>query len=197
MLEPFLSSAVMATQAILQLGTPAQRGEWLPALASGESIAVLAHEEASRASIRMDVATRARATGDGWVLNGPQVRGLPRACRELRWCRRVSATALGLFAVPADAVGLRLLPFTTVDGQRAADVVLDKVPLGWRCPPAAAMPVRPCSGARPRHWRRCAPKPSARWTRSSPSPSSTGARASSSACRSAASRPCSTAWPTC
>ena len=36
-------------------------------------------------------------------------------------------TDLGLFAIPADAAGLRLLPCITVDEQRAADVLLENV----------------------------------------------------------------------
>ena len=42
LLEPFLSSAVVATHVISRLGDAAQRASWLPRLADGSSIAVLA-----------------------------------------------------------------------------------------------------------------------------------------------------------
>ena len=65
LLEPFWSSAVVATHALVRLGSPDQRATWLPALAGGETIAVLAHDEASTRFEAMNIDTRATASGDG------------------------------------------------------------------------------------------------------------------------------------
>lgn len=130
LLEPFLSSAVLATQAIVQLGSAQQRGAWLPALASGECIAVLAHDEASTRFDTMDIETRATPDGDGWQINGckSMVYHAP-AANLLLVSARVGAE-VALFAVAAGASGVTLSPHTTVDEQRAADIVLDKVMVG-------------------------------------------------------------------
>jgi alkylation response protein AidB-like acyl-CoA dehydrogenase len=127
LLEPFLSSAVVATHAIVQLGSPQQRGEWLPALASGESIAVLAHDEAATRFDAMNIETRAVRGDNGWQISGRKslVYHAP-AANLLLVSARVDED-VALFAVMADAAGLSLSPCTTVDEQRAADIRLDKV----------------------------------------------------------------------
>lgn len=131
LLEPFLSSAVVATQAIVELGSTQQRERWLPALAAGELIAVLAHDEASTRDDPMQVETRAVCGADGWRLDGKKsiVYHAP-AADLLLVSARTEDGALGVFAVPSDAPGLRLLPCVTVDEQRAAAVVLENVRLG-------------------------------------------------------------------
>lgn len=127
LLEPFLSSAVVATHAIVTLGTPAQKAEWLPALAGGETIAVLAHDEASTRFGGLGIETRATRTSGGWELSGrkPVVYHAPAATLLL-----VSARVddgIGVFAVEPGAAGVTLSPCTTVDEQRAADLNFDKV----------------------------------------------------------------------
>ena len=130
--EPYLSSAVLATRAIAKLGSPAQRSEWLPRLSSGALIAVLAHDQTHRAPApAMLDDTRAVRAGDCWRLNGRKavVYHAPLADLLLISARvdEASGAGTGLFAVPREASGLKLEAFTTVDGQQAADVVLDDV----------------------------------------------------------------------
>lgn len=127
LLEPFLSSAVVATHAIAQLGSPRQRGDWFPALARGESIAVLAHDETSTRFDSMNIKTRAVRSGNGWTISGRKsiVYHAP-AANLLLVSARVDED-IALFAVLADALGLSFSPQTTVDDQRAADILLDGV----------------------------------------------------------------------
>ncbi len=131
LLEPFLSSAVVATQAIVELGSPRQRQQWLPALASGGLIAVLAHDEAGARGDSTHVQTQAIAKDGSWQLSGRKsiVYHAP-AAGLLLVSARMQDGQLGLFAVPADADGLQLLACTTVDDQRAADILLEDVRLG-------------------------------------------------------------------
>jgi len=70
LLEPFLASAVVATQAILALGSPAQREHWFPRLSSGEVVAVLMPDEAGTGEDPLRIDTRATRDGDGWCLRG-------------------------------------------------------------------------------------------------------------------------------
>jgi alkylation response protein AidB-like acyl-CoA dehydrogenase len=130
LLEPFLSSAVVATQAIVELGSPQQRQLWLPSLANGGLIAVLAHDEAGARGDAMHVQTQALAKDGGWRLNGHKsiVYHAP-AAGLLLVSARTHDGQLGLFAVPADADGLTLVARTTVDDQRAADILLEDVRL--------------------------------------------------------------------
>jgi alkylation response protein AidB-like acyl-CoA dehydrogenase len=122
--EPYLSSAVLATRAIAALGSAAQRAAWLGALAGGERIAVLAHDLAPAAP----AGVRAIAKGGGWRLTGslPVVYHAPAADLFLVAASTGAAADEpdALFAVPRGAAGLKLAACTTVDGQVAADVSL-------------------------------------------------------------------------
>ncbi len=131
-LEPFLPSGVEATRAIARLGSPAQRAEWLGPLGAGELVAVVVGlDEADRA-----VAIRATAVEGGVELHGrvPVVYHAPAAGLLLVAAASGSGSvADALYAVPADAVGVRRVACTTVDGQAAASVELD----GVRCAASA------------------------------------------------------------
>src|SRR6476661_2117863 len=70
LLEPYLASAVLATKAVALLGNAGQRETLLPALAAGEQIAVLAHDEPATRFDWTAVATKAAPSGDGYTLSG-------------------------------------------------------------------------------------------------------------------------------
>jgi alkylation response protein AidB-like acyl-CoA dehydrogenase len=123
LLEPFLSSAVLATAAIVRLGSNAQRALWLPWLSSGKRIAVLAHEEANDST-----QTQAIRSGETWTLSGSKVAIYHAPLADLYLATaRDEAGRLGVFGIDAGTPGLRLDAYTTVDGQHAADLVLDGV----------------------------------------------------------------------
>src|SRR5277367_4855785 len=70
LLEPFLSSAVIATAALRAFADEAPAAELLTRMAAGEAIAVLAHfENDSRFETRW-VTTRAQRTGESYRVNG-------------------------------------------------------------------------------------------------------------------------------
>jgi hypothetical protein len=133
--EPYLSSAVLGTALVRELGSPAQRREMLPALAAGERIAVPAHGEPGSRHDLSRVATAARRGGAGWVLDGRKavVLHAPAADVLLVTARTAGAPGaeqgLSVFAVPAGSPGLTLVPYPTIDGQRGADVALAGVEL--------------------------------------------------------------------
>ena len=126
LVEPFVGSAVIASAAIARLASAEQRAEWLPALTSGERIAMLAvDEDALLDASAIDV--RARANGDGWTLDG-NVRCVYHApaADVLLVAARVDAS-IGVFAVDATASGVTRDDIVTVDGQRAAHLSFDGV----------------------------------------------------------------------
>ncbi|MBL0163765.1 MAG: acyl-CoA dehydrogenase family protein [Xanthomonadales bacterium] len=127
-LEPFLSSAIIATQAVTQIGSDAQRAQWLPSLASGESIAVLAHDEDKAGLDFSRIKTRATRSDAGWTISGGKsvVYHAPMANLYLV-SARVDDGSLGLFAINADSAGVTRHALRTVDGQRAADLEFDNV----------------------------------------------------------------------
>lgn len=131
LLEPYLSSAVIATRAIATLATAEQRSTWLPRLASGALIAVLAHDEAGSRFDPDRIETMAVRVGDSWMLNGRKtmVYHAPAAGLLLVSARvgTEPADALALFAIEAGTAGLILHGRATIDSQRAADVVLENV----------------------------------------------------------------------
>jgi alkylation response protein AidB-like acyl-CoA dehydrogenase len=70
---PFLASAVVAAAAIERAGSVAQREEWLPAIASGATIATLAVLEADGRNGPDGVAATCRRGADGWRVSGRKV----------------------------------------------------------------------------------------------------------------------------
>lgn len=132
LLEPYISSAVLSTLAIARLASERQRAELLPRLASGALIAVLAHEPAAASATPAKLTqTRALRSANGWRLRGRSaaVYHAPLADLLLISARVEdgSGPQTALFALPPAVPGLRLDAFMTVDGQRAADVILEDV----------------------------------------------------------------------
>jgi acyl-CoA dehydrogenase len=60
----------LGSGAISLFGSPAQKSEWLPKVASGEAIAAYALTEPETGSDAANIAMTARQDGDGWVLDG-------------------------------------------------------------------------------------------------------------------------------
>lgn len=123
LVEPFHSSAVLATRLVSLLARGAQREHLLGALASGESITTLAHdEEGDWFAPRSTIATR---VGDGWRLQGRKtcVYHASMAHRLLVSAR--IGDGVGVFVVEREAAGVVSREYRTVDGMRAADIELD------------------------------------------------------------------------
>jgi len=132
LLEPYLASAVLASKTIALLGNEPQRAEWLPSLAAGEKIAVLAHDEPATRFDRMAVETHAWPVGDGYVVTGHKSVVTHGASADMllvtaRIAQQGEPGPLAVLSVPRDAAGLRQVAFTTVDGVRASELWLNQV----------------------------------------------------------------------
>ena len=130
--EPYLTGVVLAGGLVSAAGTPEQRAEVLGAVAAGERVLAVAHDEpAARAGRPTPPARTATQAGDGWTLTGtkePVLHGA-RADRLV-----VTATlpegGTGLFLVDPATAGdtLDRTGYPTYDGGRAARIVLDATP---------------------------------------------------------------------
>jgi alkylation response protein AidB-like acyl-CoA dehydrogenase len=135
LLEPVLSSAVIATAALRAFADEAAAAELLSGMATGEKIAVLAHFESGARFESQWVTTRARRSGDSYRLDGHKgvVMHAGAADTLLVSARTAGepdqSEGVSLFRVPRGAKGLVLDEYPTVDGQRAADVYLNGVEL--------------------------------------------------------------------
>ena len=140
LLEPVLSSAVIATAVLRAFADEAAAGELLAALATGEKIAALAHFESDSRFESRWVTTRARRVGDGFRLDGHKGVVMHAGAADVLLVTARTAGAAGdlegvsVFLVPRDKPGLVLDEYPIVDGQRAADVYLQgvDVPLASR-----------------------------------------------------------------
>ena len=118
---PFLSSVVLAANALVTSGDEAAMDRWLPGIASGETVAALAvTEDGGRWDLEAAgaVTTTARRTGDGWVLDGHKSFVLDGHVAGLLLVVARSDDGLGLFAVEGDAPGLARRVLPTMDQTR-------------------------------------------------------------------------------
>jgi alkylation response protein AidB-like acyl-CoA dehydrogenase len=143
LLEPVLSSAVIATAVLRAFADETAAGELLIAMGTGKKIAVLAHFESDARFESRRVTTRAQCIGGGYRLDGHKgVVMHAGAAHTLLVSARTAGKAddaegVSLFLVPRATPGLVLDAYPIVDGQRAADVYLQGVelPAGSRLGP--------------------------------------------------------------
>jgi alkylation response protein AidB-like acyl-CoA dehydrogenase len=133
LLEPFLSSAVIATAVLRACADDPAAVDLMARMAGGAAIAVLAHYEPDSRFESQWVTSRARKSAGTYTLDGHKsVVMNAGAADTLLVSARVSgepkdAQGISLFRVPRDAKGLKLDLYPTIDGQRAADVYLTDV----------------------------------------------------------------------
>ena len=126
-LEPLAQTLIAG--GVLSGYAPADvKAAWLPKVASGESLVVLAHQE-RKARYRLDVCeTTAAQAGGGWTVTGTK-NLVPAGDRADGYL--VPATIGGkmaLFVVAAGASGVTATGYGTQDGGRAADVAFKSAP---------------------------------------------------------------------
>jgi len=130
-LEPVFSTVLLAARLIAKVGNDDQKAQELPAISAGQSRIALLHDEAADTGAPSPRKTLATATPHGWSITGQKVLGLgvPGAKKLIVSASIAGAGPddLGLFMIAADAPGLQIEEYATVDGARAADVQLDAV----------------------------------------------------------------------
>ena len=135
-LEPYLASVVLGGGIVAAAGSAAQKQAILPPLAQGKLMLAFAHGEPCSRYALGDVETSAARDGSGYVLNGRKAVVLhgDSADKLVVSARsggsRRDRKGISLFLVDAKAKGVAVRGYPTVDGQRAAEIVLDEVRIG-------------------------------------------------------------------
>ena len=116
---PFFSSAVLATLAILQAGSGAQKKAWLPRLAAGEAVGTLAWLEESDRLDADGIAARARKVGKAYRLSGRKLFVTDAHVADVivapfRTAGR-GEDGVTLFLVPRDTPGVTVTPLHSID----------------------------------------------------------------------------------
>ena len=125
---PYLSTVLLAGQAIHEAGSDAQRKELLPAIAAGEVVATLAVQEGPHWDDTA-IETSAEPSGSGQALRGAKrfVTDAAHADRFIVAARSPDGPAL--FVTEPGIAGVHVTPATIVDGtRRVADVTFDGAP---------------------------------------------------------------------
>jgi len=127
---------------LLEFGTPEQHARWVPALASGATLAAHAMTETESGSDAFSLKTRAVLDGDHYVLNGTKawVTNAPQCDLAIVFARTGDGAALGAlsgFVVPRGTPGFAVGPAEDVIGLRTAplgEIVLTdcRVPVDHR-----------------------------------------------------------------
>jgi len=117
--SPFLTSSVVATTALLQAGSEAQKAQWLPQLARGEVVAL--EEHGKHAPER--IALQAHREGQDFVLDGAKTFVLDGHVADLLIVvARTSAQGISLFLVPPNTSGVNIERVVMVDSRPTARI---------------------------------------------------------------------------
>ncbi|MBA17021.1 MAG: pimeloyl-CoA dehydrogenase small subunit [Sphingomonas sp.] len=128
-IEPYLSTVVMAGAALRIAASQKQKAARIPAIIAGSHVMSLAHQEAAMPRHSFDVATTARRAGEGWRLDGCKI-SVPHGAGadELIVSARTEA-GLALFLVPTTLPCVDVVRGTGYDGMPLATVTLADVAL--------------------------------------------------------------------
>lgn len=121
---PFGSSVFLATEAILQGGSQAQKEQWLPKLAAGEVIGTLAYAEGGGETTAADLNTQVsggKISGSKTVVADAEI-----AQVMIVAARSDSGDGASLYIVPMDQAGVSCASVKTLDpATNHADVTFD------------------------------------------------------------------------
>jgi alkylation response protein AidB-like acyl-CoA dehydrogenase len=126
---PYAAGALVAPT-LLAAAPPELQAAWLPRIAGGEALVVLAHQERAARYRLNQVATTAKKAGSSWQLNGHKsvVPAADEADAFVVPARIAGAETdtqgIGLFLVEKSATGVTVQGYSTQDGARAGEVKL-------------------------------------------------------------------------
>ncbi len=129
----------LAMYAIWRFGSAEQKRQWLPSMAAGEALGCFGLAEPDHGSDPASMMTRARRSGDDWLLSGTKmwITNAPVADVAVVWAR--AEEAVRGFVVPMDSPGVTVREIRHKMSLRASstgELVLDDV----RLPADAVLP---------------------------------------------------------
>jgi alkylation response protein AidB-like acyl-CoA dehydrogenase len=134
--EPFLATVLLFGGLIQKAGSAAQREAWLGRVIGGEVQGAFAYLERQSRFELADVATTAKADGDGYVLDGEKTVVFNGAAADALVVsartggEQTDAAGISLFIVDANADGITRTSYRVMDGQVVANVRFDGVKVG-------------------------------------------------------------------
>ncbi len=134
--EPYLPTIVLGCGLIADAGSKAQKDALLGPAVEGKTLLAFAYAEPQSRYEPFNVATKAAKQGGGYMLSGHKcvVINGGEADRLIVSARTDGATrdagGISLFLVDPKAKGVRLTSYPTLDGGRAAEVMLEGVAVG-------------------------------------------------------------------
>ena len=164
----------------MHCGDDAAKAEYLPGIASGETIATLAFTEANGRWDESGITMEASGSGDSWTLTGEKMYVLDGTTASLIIVAARTAVGVSLFAVDGDAAGLTRESLSTMDQTRKqarltfadtpARSSAPRAPAGTRC---RRRSISPPWRWPPSRW--VAPRSASRWPFSTPRTGSSSA----------------------
>src|ERR1700738_3021697 len=112
---PYFSTVALAANALLVSGDDDAKKEYLPSIASGETIATLAFTEDSGRWDEAGITMEATKSSDGYRLNGHKMFVIDGHTANLIIVAARRGDGIVLFAVEGDAPGLTRTPVSTMD----------------------------------------------------------------------------------
>jgi len=131
--EPFVSTVLLGTPALLLGGSAAQKKEHLPKIAAGERLVTIAYQETGSRYATSKVATKAVKSGNGFTLSGEKIQVLDgHVADRLIASARTSgapgdAKGITLFLIAADTPGVTIERQSRIDSRNVALIRFDDV----------------------------------------------------------------------
>ena len=126
-LEPLTQTLI--TSATLQTHAPAAlQADWLPRMASGQAMVVLAHQERGARYQLSRCAAQASETAGQWAVTGSKSLVAAGDQVDAFLVPAMANGQIALFLVARSASGVSTQAYLTQDGSRAAEVVLNQAP---------------------------------------------------------------------
>jgi alkylation response protein AidB-like acyl-CoA dehydrogenase len=132
--EPYLSTVIIAGSALRQAGSAEQKAARVPGIIAGGYLMSLAHSEPHAPRHTLAVKAEAKPANGGWVLSGRKIAVLHGDSAHEFVVSANTPKGPSLFLVPADAPGVSRAAQKAYDGNRVAEVAFDAVKL-----PASAL----------------------------------------------------------
>ena len=126
-LEPVAQALIAG--GVLQAYAPADvQADWLPRVAAGEALVVLAHQE-RKTRYRLDACdATATSGGNGWTVQGAKSIVPAGDIADAFLVPAVADGRQAMFLVARDAAGVSTRGYLTQDGSRAAEVTFESAP---------------------------------------------------------------------
>ena len=130
MVEPYFATVILAGGVLRHGASTAQRGVILPGLIAGDRVLALAHDEAGLARHTLAARASARASGEGWTLDGVKIAVIHGPSADTLIVSATTGAGLALFLVDAKAEGVSIEAAQGYDGVPIASVRLSGVMVG-------------------------------------------------------------------